>query len=78
MDWVCQLGAEAIEEALANRQPASLRIATGEARGKIAYNYYAPDLYDRRMSIVQAVNLQGKPIATLASTPRYWAPKRAS
>ncbi len=67
MDRVCNLAAEAIEEALANRQPASLRIATGEARGKIAYNYYAPDLYDRRMSVLQAVDPQGKPIATLVN-----------
>ena len=29
-------------------QPAQLKIATGEAKGKIAYNYYAPELYDPR------------------------------
>src|SRR5205807_8505161 len=57
--------AEAINEAMNRLQPASIRIATGEARGKIAYNYYAPDLYDRRMSVIQAVSSQGKTIATL-------------
>ena len=48
-------------------QPAALKIATGEAKGKIAYNYYAPDLYDRRMSVIQAVSPQGKTIATLVN-----------
>jgi hypothetical protein len=50
-------------------QPVTLRVATGEARGKIAYNYYAPDLYDRRMSVIQllAAGPQGKPVATLVN-----------
>jgi hypothetical protein len=48
-------------------QPAWIKIATGEAHGKIAYNYYAPDLYDRRMSVIQAVSPQGKTIATLVN-----------
>lgn len=67
MQLVCDRAAEAINEALDNLQPASLRIATGEAQGKIAYNYYAPDLYDRRMSVVQALDTDGKPIATLVN-----------
>src|SRR5262249_40096713 len=48
-------------------QPASIKIATGEAKGKIAYNYYAPDLYDPRMSVIQAISTQGKTIATLVN-----------
>jgi hypothetical protein len=44
-----------------------LRIATGEARGKIAYNYYAPDLYDRRMHVLQAVSPEGQTIVTLVN-----------
>jgi hypothetical protein len=67
MDFVCKKAAEAINEALDHMQPASLRIATGEAKGKIAYNYYAPDLYDRRMSVIQAVDPAGKAIATLVN-----------
>lgn len=67
MDWVCERTAEAINEAVGRLQPAWLKIATDEARGKIAYNYYAPDLYDRRMSVIQAVTPQGKPIATLVN-----------
>src|SRR5438270_1740233 len=42
---VCAKMAEAIHEALAHLEPATLRIATGEAQGKIAYNYYAEQLY---------------------------------
>ena len=67
MQLVCDRAAEALNAAFDQLQPASLKIATGEAKGKIAYNYYAPDLYDRRMSVIQAVGPQGKPIATLVN-----------
>ena len=67
MDFVCNRAAEALNEAIDRLEPASIKIATGEAQGKIAYNYYAPDLYDRRMSVIQARNLQGKTIATLVN-----------
>jgi hypothetical protein len=67
MNFVCDRAAEAINEAIDRLQPASIRIATGEARGKIAYNYYAPDLYDRRMCVIQAIGSQGKTIATLVN-----------
>ena len=67
MDFVCNRAAEALNEAIDRLEPASIKIATGEAQGKIAYNYYAPDLYDRRMSVIQAINAQGKTIATLVN-----------
>ncbi len=67
MDFVCRQAAAAINEAIDHLQPAWIKVATGEARGKIAYNYYAPDLYDRRMSVVQALSPQGKTIATLVN-----------
>jgi hypothetical protein len=67
MDFVCDRAAEAINTAIDQLQPASIKIATGEAKGKIAYNYYAPDLYDRRMSIIQALSPQGKTIVTLVN-----------
>ncbi len=67
MDFVCVQAAEALNAAIDNLQPATLRIATAEARGKIAYNYYAPDLYDRRMSVIQALNPEGKSIVTLVN-----------
>lgn len=67
MDFVCQKAADAVNEALDQLRPARLKVATDEARGKIAYNYYAPDLYDRRMSVLQAVDPDGKTIATLVN-----------
>jgi hypothetical protein len=67
IDFVCDRAAEAINEAIDRLRPASLRIATGEAQGKIAYNYYAPDLYDRRMCVIQALSTEGRPIATLVN-----------
>ena len=65
LDSVCAKMAEAINEAVANLKPASVKIATGEAKGKIAYNYYAPQLYDPRCHIIQALDSDGKPFATL-------------
>lgn len=67
MDFVCRQAAEAVHEALDRLQPAVLKVATDEARGKIAYNYYAPDLYDRRMSVIQAAAPGGETIATLVN-----------
>lgn len=67
MDFVCKQAAIAINQAIDDLQPAQLKIATGEAKGKIAYNYYAPELYDPRMSIIQAVKHDGKVIGTLVN-----------
>jgi Domain of Unknown Function (DUF1080) len=67
MDFVCNQAALALNEAIDRLEPASIKIATGEAQGKIAFNYYAPDLYDKRMSVIQATNAQGKTIATLVN-----------
>lgn len=67
MDFVCQKAADAINEALDKLAPSTLKIAVGEANGKIAYNYYAPDLYDRRMGVIQAIGEDGKAIATLVN-----------
>jgi hypothetical protein len=59
--------AEAINEAAATLKPAKLKIATGEAKGKIAYNYYAEQLYDPRCHVIQALDEAGKPVATLVN-----------
>jgi hypothetical protein len=67
MNFVCEKAAEAVNAAIDSLQPAVIKIATGEAKGKIAYNYYAPDLYDRRMSVIQALTPQGKTIMTLVN-----------
>ena len=67
MNFVCGQAAEALNAAIDNLRPAVLKVATAEARGKIAYNYYAPDLYDRRMSVIQAVSPEGTPVVTLVN-----------
>lgn len=67
LELVCARMAEAINEATAKLQPARLKVATGEAQGVIAYNYYAPQLYDPRCSVIQALNASGQPLATLVN-----------
>jgi len=67
MEFVAQQVGAAINEALDRIQPAELRIASGEAKGKIAYNYYAPDLYDRTASVLQVRATNGQPIGTLVN-----------
>jgi hypothetical protein len=67
MDFVARQIAAAINEALDKLQPAELRIGSGEVKGKIAYNYYAPDLYDRRANVLQVRGVDGRPISTLVN-----------
>ena len=64
---MCQLAADAINEAHTKLAPAQLKVATGVAHGKIAYNYYAPDLYDSRVSVLQFVDAAGHATATLVN-----------
>ena len=67
LESVCAKMTEAIHDAVSKLQPAKLKIATGKAQGKIAYNYYAPQLYDPRCNVIQAVDASGKPFATLVN-----------
>lgn len=71
LDWCVKQIADAVNEATKNLQAASLKIAVGEAKGKIAYNYYAPQLYDPRCGVIQAIaeggKGNGKVIATLVN-----------
>ena len=67
IEFVCQQTAAAIRAAFKQLQPAALRIGTAKTTRRIAYNYYAPDLYDRQMSVIQAVHSSGKAIATLVN-----------
>ncbi len=60
LDWCVKQIADAVNEASRNLQPASLKISVGEAKGKIAYNYYAPQLYDPRCGVIQALAASGK------------------
>jgi hypothetical protein len=71
LDWCIRQIADAVHEAARNAVPASLKIAVGEANGKIAYNYYADKLYDPRCGVIQAMaesgSNKGKVIATLVN-----------
>jgi hypothetical protein len=71
LDWCVTQVANAVNDAISKLEPASLKTAVGEAKGKIAYNYYAPALYDPRMGVIQATatsgNNKGKTIATLVN-----------
>jgi hypothetical protein len=67
LDWCVQQIADAVNEASLNLVPVSLKVAVGEAKGKIAYNYYAPDLYDPRCGVIQAIAGKGKVVATLVN-----------
>ena len=71
LDGCVQQIADAVNEAIANKQPASLKIAMDEAVGKIAYNYYAPALYDPRCGVIQALATSGprmgQPIVNLVN-----------
>ena len=67
MQWVCERAAEAVNAAIDDLQPATLKIASDKAAERIAYNYYAPQLYDRRMAVIQALTPEGKVIGTLVN-----------
>ncbi len=78
--WVVDQTAAAINEAVSKLEPAVLKINVGEAKGKIAFNYYAPQLYDPRCGVIQALTPDStRVIATLvnyASHPEVLGAKR--
>lgn len=69
LNWCTIQIADAVNEAIKNLKPASLKIAVDKANGKIAYNYYAPRLYDPRCGVIQAVSSENEDevIATLVN-----------
>lgn len=71
LDFVCGKMAEAVNEARGAMKKATVKINVDKARGKIAYNYYAPELYDPRMGVIQFIAAagknKGKAIATLVN-----------
>ncbi len=68
IDWVCSQLADAVREADAAATETVLSVSAGEVQGKIAYNYYAPDLYDRRAGVIVFRSKEhGKTIATLVN-----------
>lgn len=78
IDWACKEIAAAIEDGVKALQPASVKIAEDKANGKIAYNYYAPQLYDPRANVMQFLDASGKPFITMvnyAIHPEVLGPK---
>ena len=67
LNGVCKKLADAINEAVEKLQPAHVKIASGKARGKIAYNYYAEKLYDPRCDVIQLLDSESKPLATFVN-----------
>lgn len=67
LESLCEKLADAINETIKDLKPAFVKIATGRARGKIAYNYYAEQLYDPRCDVIQFLDSQNKPFATLVN-----------
>lgn len=67
LESVCARLADAINEAVTSLQPAAIKIATGKAQGKIAYNYYAEQLYDPRCHVIQIIDAKNKSAATLVN-----------
>lgn len=60
--------AEAIREAEKNLEEAELRLGYGKVAAGIAYNYYAPELYDPLCGVMQLRSkTSGKPISTLVN-----------
>ena len=83
LEWCVNQIADAVNEAYENLEPAYLKTAVEEAKGKIAYNYYATDLYDPRCGVIQVISSEGKnsgnTIATLinyATHPEILGTKR--
>ncbi len=68
IDFLVKQTAAAINEAYKNIQPANLKIAVGKTKGKIAYNAYAPKLYDPRCGVMQFTSTDNnKVISTLVN-----------
>lgn len=71
LEWCSKQIADAVNEASEKATPSVLKIAVGEAQGKIAYNFYAEKLYDPRCGVIQAIGQtganKGKVIATLVN-----------
>lgn len=69
LDWCVSQVADAVNEAVRNLRPAALKVAIGEAKGRIAFNYYAEHLYDPRCGVIQVLSAEDhkKVIATMVN-----------
>ncbi len=68
LDRCTRLIAEAIREAEEKLEDVNLKVAYGKLPSGIAYNYYAPDLYDPHAGVIQLLSKKtGKPVCTLVN-----------
>lgn len=67
IDQVCNKMADTIIAAHRSMKECSLRVATGNVEGQVAYNYYAVELFDPRASVLQFIDGDNKSIATLVN-----------
>ncbi len=68
LDWCVKQIADAVNEAVSKLEPASLKTSVEKAAERMAYNYYAPALYDRRMGVIQAIATSGKNAGKIIAT----------
>jgi len=64
---VADRAADAIQEAMGRLEAVSIKVATGEFKGRIAYNAYAEALFDPRGSVIQFVGTDSVVRATLVN-----------
>lgn len=68
LDWCTVQIADAIKEAESKLEDISIKVAYNEIASGIAYNYYAPDLYDTRCSVLQIISKKfGQVLGTLVN-----------
>jgi hypothetical protein len=68
INFLVEQTADAIREAHKNIKPAYLKVAVDKANGKIAYNAYAPKLYDKRCGVIQLIGAtENRTIATVVN-----------
>ncbi len=63
----CAKIAKCVNEANGKLVPVSAKMAEEKIAEKIAYNYYAPALYDRRCNVIQFIGADGKAVATFVN-----------
>lgn len=73
LNWCTVRMAEAINEALDRLEPVHLKISHEKVEGKIAYNYYAPKLYDPRCGVLQTIIASGERKGTIQATLTNYA-----
>ncbi|MCS1409269.1 MAG: hypothetical protein M2R45_02449 [Verrucomicrobia subdivision 3 bacterium] len=64
---ICVSMAEAVNKAMDSLAATKVKISTDDARGKIAYNYYAKQLYDPHCDVIQFLDNRDRTFAALVN-----------